>query len=317
MSSEDVADLSPSSFPSFDAMSEMLVDNETPAESSKQGARRMRHLRHLSGITCGQAPHGCIDPITSTFAYQAPSSSPYSGHLVTSLSAPLPPRQLPLPSGVTPGQNISVSPDGRWVTIFHPNNGQQGGLLGIYDATILSPCTASANVIPLATFSLPSSLLDVHHNYPPRLYTSAGRGPSIGPKPPLNYDSVQGVSLTALCTDGIYLFHPFQVLETVTLDSAGALPIDLTADHSQTGWRVQMLKCPLHTRFRAVMGGSVSEDVGIRAKRGWLGAVGGSEAVWAGVEIKGEMRVIRIEYALDQMGRFSKSHKLEIMGGRR
>lgn len=268
----------------------------------------MRQLR-MSGITCGQSPSGCIDPITSTLVYQAPSSSPYSGHLVTPLSAPLPPRQLPLPSSVTPGRDTSVSPDGRWVVIFHPNNGQPGGLLGVYDASILSPCTTAANVVPLTTFSLPTAVLSVHHNYPPRLYTSGGRGPSTGPKPPVTYDPVQGPSLTALCADGIYLFHPFQVIDSVTLDSAGNLPVDMLADSTQPGWRMQMLKCPLHTRFRAVMGGSLSADTGLRASRGWLGAVAGSEAVWAGMQVKDEIRVIRVEYALDQSARFSEWHR--------
>jgi sigma54-dependent transcription regulator len=68
-----------------------------------------------------------------------------------------------------------------------------------------------------------------------------------------------------------------------------------------------MLKCPFHTRFRAVMGGQLAEDTGLRAKRAWIGAVGSSEAIWVGIEVEKEVRVIRVEYELDDTGRFSES----------
>lgn len=68
-----------------------------------------------------------------------------------------------------------------------------------------------------------------------------------------------------------------------------------------------MLKCPFHTRFRAVMGGQLAEDTGLRAKRAWIGAVGSSEAIWVGIEVEKEVRTIRVEYELDDTGRFSKS----------
>lgn len=278
---------------------------DEPAESSKQGASRMRRL-HTTNLTCGPSTYGCIDPVTTSLAYQVPSSSPYSGYLVTTLAAPLPPRQLPSPRGVTSGREIDISPDGKWVTIFHPNIGQSGGLLGIYDAAILAPSTTSASIVPASSFNLPCAVLAVHHNFPARTSTPAGRGPSIGPRPPVTYDPSQGPSITVLCADGIYLFHPFQALDAVALDSAGSLPIDMTADNSSTTWRVQMLRCPFHTRFKAVMGGTLGQDTGLRAKRGWMSAVAGSEAVWVAIEALDELRVIRIEYGLDQLGRFGE-----------
>lgn len=289
--------------------------HEPQAESSIQGAKRMRYL-HTARVLCGSSSCGFIDPITSTLAYQAPSSAPFPGHLITTLSTPQPPRKLPSPRGMNAGKHITMSPDGSWVTIFHPNDGQPGGVLGIYDSSILSPNTTSANVTAISSFNLPCSILAIHHNYPSRLYTSNGRGPSLGPKPPVTYDPSQGPSFTVLCSDGIYLFHPFQTLGTIPLDSVGSVPVNLTAESSQPTYRTQMLRCPLHTRFRAVMGGAMGQDTGLRARRGWLGGVAGSEAVWVGFEVMDGIRIVRVEYGLDHLSRFSecsRSHR-EIVG---
>ena len=68
-----------------------------------------------------------------------------------------------------------------------------------------------------------------------------------------------------------------------------------------------MLKCPFHSQFRAVLGGQLAEDTGLRAKMAWIGAVGASEAIWVGIEVEMEVRVIRVEYEQDETGRFSKS----------
>lgn len=285
----------------------MTDDHADRAESSRQGAKRMRYL-HSAGISCGPSPFGFIDPITSTLVYQAPSSAPFPGHLVTTLSTPQSPRKLPSPRGMNAGKQIGISPDGGWATIFHPNDGQPGGVLGIYDSTILSPNTTSGNVTAISSFQLPCSVLAIHHNYPPRLYTSKGRGPALGPKPPVTYDPSQGPSFTVLCSDGIYLFHPFQTLGTIPLDSTGQAPISLTADNSLPIYRTQMLRCPLHTRFRAVMGGAMGQDTGLRARRGWIEGVAGSEAVWVGFEVMDEIRIVRVEYGLDHLSRFSECY---------
>jgi hypothetical protein len=45
----------------------------------------------------------------------------------------------------------------------------------------------------------------------------------------------------------------------------------------------------------------------MRAKRAWIGTVMDSEAIWVGIEIAAEMRVIRVEYEVDDAGRFSES----------
>lgn len=264
---------------------------------------------------CGSSPYGFIDPITSTLVYQAPAFAPFPGHLITSLSAPAPPRKLPSPAGMNAGTQISSSPDGRWVTMFHPNDGQPGGVLGIYDSSILSPHTTSLNVNAISSFNLPCSILAIHHDYPPRLYTSTGRGPSLGPKPPVTYDPTQGPSFTVLCSDGIYLFHPFQTLGNIAVDSTGSVPLNsINGDGTQPNYRIQMLRCPLHTRFRAVMGGAMGQDTGLRARRGWIGGVAGSEAVWVGFEVMDEIRIVRVSYGLDHLSRLSECLYLDVDG---
>jgi hypothetical protein len=55
------------------------------------------------------------------------------------------------------------------------------------------------------------------------------------------------------------------------------------------------------------MGGQLAEDTGLRAKRAWIGTVMNSEAIWVGIEVAAETRVIRVEYEVDDAGRFSKS----------
>ena len=80
----------------------------------------------------------------------------------------------------------------------------------------------------------------------------------------------------------------------------------LTAESGQPSYRTQMLRCPLHTRFRAVMGGAMGQDTGLRARQGWIGAVAGSEAVWAGFEMMEEIRIVRVEYGLDHLSRLSE-----------
>ena len=94
---------------------------------------------------------------------------------------------------------------------------------------------------------------------------------------------------------GGLVVDPFQSMDSSLIIGSG-----------QLSWRMQMLKCPLHTRFRAVMGGQLADDTGLRAKRAWIGAVGGSEAIWVGIEVEREVRVIRVEYEQNDAGQFSK-----------
>lgn len=50
----------------------------------------------------------------------------------------------------------------------------------------------------------------------------------------------------------------------------------------------------------------MGQDTGLRARRGWLGGVAGSEAIWVGFEVMGEIRILRVEYGLDHLSRFSE-----------
>ena len=248
-----------------------------------------------AGLSSGPSPLAFIDPITSSLAYLAPASSQYRGHLVTTLASTSPPRQLPLGQPGTSSQEISISPDGKWVTIFHPHTGQSGGVLAMYSINILSPVATSGKVVPILTFNLSYPPLATIHNHSPRIHTSQGRGRAIGPRPRVNDESNHGPSITVVCADGIYLFHPFQSMDSSLIIGSG-----------QLSWRMQMLKCPLHTRFRAVMGGQLADDTGLRAKRAWIGAVAASEAIWVGIEVEMEVRVIRVEYEQNDAGQFSK-----------
>jgi hypothetical protein len=288
-----------------------MTDDVIMAETSKDGARRMRKLQNAA-LTCGPSPYGFIDPITSSLAYLAPNSSQYRGHLLTTLASTQPPKQLPTASNVTPGQQISISPDGEWVTVFHPNPSLPGGILAIYSSGILSPSSATRAAVPLATFSLANAPLAIHHNYQPRLHTSKGRGAARGPGAPMTYDPAHGPSITSICADGIYLFHQFRSLDTVSLDTVGSVSLGLAAGNNQPVWRMQMLKCPLHTRFRAVMGGEMATDTGLRARKGWIGTVGDSDAVWVGYEAGEVVKVVRVEYEEDDSGAFSMSTQSRI-----
>jgi hypothetical protein len=55
------------------------------------------------------------------------------------------------------------------------------------------------------------------------------------------------------------------------------------------------------------MGGAMGQDTGLRASKGWIGGVAGSEAVWVGFETMDEIRIVRVEYGLDHLSRFSES----------
>lgn len=256
------------------------------------------HQIQQASLSCGPSPDAFIDPTTASLAYLAPSSSQYRGHLITTLASNLPPRQLAVGQSGFLGRETCISPDGRWVTVFHPHTGQSGGVLAMYNSSILSPVSITGKVVPIATFNLSSAPLATIHNNSPRLHTAQGRGPAVGPRPWDNHQS-HGPSITVICADGIYLFHPLQMFNTNFNNGA---PDD---NHSVS--RMQMLRCPFHTRFRAVMGGQLAEDTGLRAKRAWIGTVGASEAIWVGIEVGKEVRVIRVEYEQDDLGRFSKS----------
>jgi len=276
-----------------------MTDDDMLGETSKEGARRMSQLRQAS-LSCGPSSLAFIDPTTASLAYLAPTSSQYRGHLVTTLASTIPPRRLPVGQPGFIGKEISISPEGTWVTVFHPHSGQTGGVLAMYDSSVLSPVSITGKVVPIATFNLSSAPLATIHNHSPRIHTAQGRGRAIGPRI-LDDHETHGPSITVVCTDGIYLFHPFQIISPSLIGAP--------MDSSQSAWRMQMLKCPFHSRFRAVLGGQLAEDTGLRAKRAWIGAVGASEAIWVGIEVKMEVRVIRVGYEQDDTGRFSKSRQ--------
>lgn len=56
----------------------------------------------------------------------------------------------------------------------------------------------------------------------------------------------------------------------------------------------------------------MGQDTGLRASKGWIGGVAGSEAVWVGFETMDEIRIVRVEYGLDHLSRFSECLSLSL-----
>lgn len=216
-----------------------------------------------------------------------------------------PARPLPTPRTLAPGRQISCSPDGRWVVIFHANlPPNEGGILAIYPSTILSPAAIVSPVNPHATFTLPSLPLAIHHFPRPRIWTKDGRSPPCGPRPPLTHDSSLGPSFLVLISSAILLCFPHSQFEHVMIDTRGSALNPLSQSPRIT-WRMEMIQCPLHTRWRTTAGGAVMvpPDIGIRARRGWMGSVPGDEGVWVAYEAGREVKVVRVEVGEDSLKR--------------
>lgn len=217
-----------------------------------------------------------------------PAPAEYAGHVISPLYSAIPPRSLPTPPVLGPSREICSSPDGRWIIIFHPTlptlqGDIGGGTIAIYSSEILLPYTTSATVIPHSTLPLPRCPLAITPLYPSRTYTTGGIVPPSGPHPPPSHDPTKGPVLAVLLPDGVLLIHPHK------------LP---------TGnWGMNVLKTSLETRSY-VRTGDPSPISGMEARRGWMGLVPGNQDVWASFEIRGEVKVVKVDVGTDENGRW-------------
>ncbi|WVQ63830.1 uncharacterized protein L199_001986 [Kwoniella botswanensis] len=277
----------------MDGDNEMNVDGST-GETSKAGLRRMRRLAsrkpHLQS-----SPRGAIHPTTSTLIYPTPPSSHIQGYLTSSIFNSSHPKKLPTPPILQPGEQISHSPDGLWTVIYHPNpipESTPGGTLAIYHSDqLLSPTTSPTSIIPLSTFSLPSSPLSVTHLYPPRIHLVKSRSKPAGPNPlEVEYDPVNGPSFVVLLESSIWYLYSTPVIHG---------PV--------TSWTMTYLTSPIHTRYHTssiTSSDGLFPGNGFKIKKGWTGWVPSNEGIWAGWEtIEGERGVTRVEVGKDKYGK--------------
>lgn len=255
------------------------------------------------------------------------STSTFVGHFISSFSPSARPRPLALPPYLGPGKELSISPTGEWIVIFHPapsTNYQtsEGGTLAIYPSTILSPLALPQNVQPLTTFALPTDVLAIQHIYGDapeapdddgeRTPTgdagagvsaaqssdagAAGAGrkgksiakPTFGPHPPSTYSPSQGPAFLVLTSTGVILFHP----QLIPPPPGSLIGVDVEPQYAYAA-----LKCPLHTRWYATSGGVTPPDIG-RVDRGWAGIVRGDEGVWFAYEDTEVHGVLRAEVVI-------------------
>ncbi|WVQ81493.1 hypothetical protein IAT38_003617 [Cryptococcus sp. DSM 104549] len=268
-----------------------MVRDET-AETSKAGSRRMRSLQ-AQPPSLRSNSSAAIHPTTSRLIYPAPSSSTLQGYLTTPIFAPTHPSFLSTSSILTPGKQLSISPSGEWVVVFHPNlsDGTGAGTVAVYPSTILSPVATSASVVPFATLPLDSEPLATTHICPPRTHLPHSRTPPSGPRPPSSYSPSHAPAFLILTSSHIHLFYPQGIPASTQLEGPVA-------------WTISSLRCPLHTRWHAAPGGAAPPDNGKRARRGWMGIVPGNEGVWAAWEEGEEVGVVRGEVGVDRLGRY-------------
>ncbi|WRT69112.1 uncharacterized protein IL334_006096 [Kwoniella shivajii] len=259
---------------------------EPTAETSKAGLRRMRRLA-LESPTLGSSLRASIHPTTSQLIYPSPASSRIQGLLASSLFSSSHPTVVSTPPVLTPGRHISHSPSGEWTIIFHSNPSDNGSTLAIYPSSISSPLSTSSNVIPLATFSLPSPPISVAHLYPPRIQLTTSRTPPCGPRPPPNHDISHGPTFVVLLESGIWYFY--------------AVPVQ---NGQVTSWNMTFLRAPLRSRFHAIAGSDGPSEDGFKVKRGWSGLIPGNEGIWIGWEGLDELGVTRVEIGNDKHGRY-------------
>ncbi|WVQ93178.1 hypothetical protein IAU59_000242 [Kwoniella sp. CBS 9459] len=273
-------------------------DSESPAESSKAGLRRMKRI-HAQPPSLGSTFGGALNPLTSYLIYAAPPHSRVQGYLTSSVFSSSHPRPLPMTSVLTPPNQLSLTPDGRWSIFFHPNPSDEGGTLAIYSSTIFSPLSTPNNVVPLATFPLVSRPLAITHLYPPRVHLPNARAPPLGPRPPPNHNPTRGPTFLVLLPTGLMFFHP-QAIPT-------SAPIQIDGQILMGGetWTMSVLRAPLHMRWHATAGGVVPPENGWLAARGWMGLVPGNKGVWVGWEKgDGQAGVTRAAVDVDDQGRF-------------
>lgn len=89
-------------------------------------------------------------------------------------------------------------------------------------------------------------------------------------------------------------------LSAIRLDST----INTAIDKDRQQWGMNVLRCLLHARWHAIIGGPIAAEGVSRARRGWTGMVGGNEGVWCAFEGDEGVRVIRAEVGVDATGRY-------------
>ena len=240
-----------------------------------------------------------IHPFTSHLIY-LPFSTSNIGFFTTPLFSPSVPCHLPTPSDLLPGEQLSVSPDGRRIFIFHPSpssssSADSGGRLAIYPSSILSPFVNASSVTPLDILSLPSTPLAIQH-----LYSSSE---PIGPHAPPSYDPSHGPAFLLVTPALLMLFHPQMIPSSIQLDATNSTAID----DSPLRWGMNILRSPLNMRYHSAVGSPTFlplPETGGGVRRAWLGTVSGNDGVWCGLESDGDLRVVRAEVGVDGSGRY-------------
>ncbi|ORY28812.1 hypothetical protein BCR39DRAFT_588594 [Naematelia encephala] len=273
----------------------MEVDDEVTAESSKAAQKRFRRMTTVPPALCSSRS-AAIHPHTSDLIYPVPA--PSLGQLITPLLTRSAPRPLPHPSVTTPGQQVSVSPDGEWVVTFHPYPSTPGGAIAIYPSSILSPMTTAQAIPTHGVFPLSSAPLAITHLYPAPTHTPSGRASARGPRQPAAYSSRQGPVFLVLSSTGLSLYYPCIHIHRQNLDSDSI---------NSTRYVMHDLHASLHTRCHVshmadttMLIGSASREL----KKGWMGLVGGSEGVWVGWEDVNGPGIARVEIGAKEDQRF-------------
>lgn len=166
-------------------------------------------------------------------------------------------------------------PAADWVVLFRPDS------LAIYPRAALRPAPPPA---PLATFALPPPLA-LTHLYPPRTHLTHSRAPPAGPRPPLPFAPAHGPTFAVLTSSRLLLFHPQQLPAT---------PV--------AAWRMNVIQCPLHTRWHATSAGPAPPDADSPIDRGWMDIVPGAQGVWVGWQRGDTAGVLRAEIGVDKAG---------------
>ena len=195
---------------------------------------------------------------------------------------------------LSPASQISISPTGEWIVLFHPNPVGEGGRLGIYPSTILSPVMKPSMVVSHSAVTLDRAPLAILQLYPPKKELDDGQAPRLGPKPPVLWSSLQGPVILVLTSTGLHLVHPVPFARPILPDSP----------EGNIGWTSGVLKCPLHMRWHAKAGGSAPPEARQLATKGWMGMIPHNDGIWVAVEMGGELRVVRAAVGADQFNGF-------------
>nr|XP_019009879.1 uncharacterized protein I206_05440 [Kwoniella pini CBS 10737]OCF48660.1 hypothetical protein I206_05440 [Kwoniella pini CBS 10737] len=278
---------------------------EHPAETSKEGLRRMRRLA-AEVPSFNFRPGSTIHNTSPQLIYPASTSTKTQGYLTSSIFSSSHPVPIRTPPILTPAQSLSLSSDGDWIITFHPNppsnndlnlnsqstlNGRnvdtalQGGTIAIYTSeTLLSPL--NQNPMPTSTFSIPFEPLSVLHLYPTKLNLSDRTSESLGPDPPIDYDSSNGPTFLVLLQSSILYFYPTPVR---------------TGDI--ISWQMTYLTSPINTKYHVNGASNPPQTGSFQIRKGWLGLVPSDKGVWLGWEDQVDVGITRIEAGQDKFGR--------------